>query len=200
MNQGLAALREGALDEAEQSCRASLELFTKFGKQHGICNNLNNLGQVAARRGNTALAIDYFEKSLAIRKAMGEQLPVALTLAYLGDVTTARQELPTARAFYRQALEITQTTQAEGILLEILAKIGPFLAQLEHPILAVETLTCVIHHPTTEHYARSRAEQDLQQLATTINSNDLAEAKTKGEARDIAALTQEILTLLQESD
>lgn len=196
MNQGLASFRLGALDQAEQFSQGALTLFTEFGDQRGLGNTLDNLGNVAARRGHHRRAKAYFERSLAIRRSMGDRTKLALTLSYLGSSAAALNDPDTARSCFRQALELALEARAVGIALDILPAAGAFLAQQAQLELAIQLLACAEHHPDSEHYACSEAQQTLQRLAPHLSPAALARAQERGRTEPLESMVAAVLEQL----
>jgi Tfp pilus assembly protein PilF len=72
-----------------------------------VADTLNNLGNVAANRGDLARAEQLYQQALAIyEKLAPNSLEVARTLNNLGNVALDRGDLAAAERYLQQALAI----------------------------------------------------------------------------------------------
>ena len=191
-NEGLAALFLGRLREAEQAAQASLKLCTEFGDQYSIARNLFNLGRAATDRTDYQQARRYLEESLVQFQAVGNLVRAAHTRGFLGGVMAALNDLDAAKANFRQALELSMSTQAILHTLEIFPQMTDFLVRQDLASLAVEMLAHAVHNPVTEAFARGLAQQELKKLGPTMPPNTFAQLEARGKDKSL----EEIVTAL----
>jgi DNA-binding SARP family transcriptional activator len=98
--------RQGAYAEAVSTYQQSLAMFRELGNALGEASVLGSLGRVHRLRGQHVAALDCLSKGLAIAERAGDRRGVAVCLRDLGYVSEALDDLPQARAHWRQALGI----------------------------------------------------------------------------------------------
>jgi predicted ATPase/transcriptional regulator with XRE-family HTH domain len=107
--EGLARLNAGKLLEAEQKLTRGVELATVTGYQWYVGAGLQNLGQLAAARGDPAGATIFFEQALAQHSALGSLYPRAFVLVEYGAVLQGAGDQVVARVHYARALRALHT-------------------------------------------------------------------------------------------
>ncbi|MCB1642498.1 MAG: hypothetical protein KDI37_12260, partial [Xanthomonadales bacterium] len=81
---------------------------------------LNNLGTVASRRDQNAEAIDYYERSVALKRRYLESHPdddnvrvdLADSLSWIGSALASERKPSVARAYFEQQLELTSAIRS----------------------------------------------------------------------------------------
>jgi tetratricopeptide (TPR) repeat protein len=108
---GAAAGRQGDYQRAETSLSeaVSIELEATGGEmtpQLGVL--FNNLAIVTRYLGDYERAASLIQKSLDFKRAQGDQLGIAASLANLGNLTLLRQDYAGAESAFRESLELRQ--------------------------------------------------------------------------------------------
>jgi tetratricopeptide (TPR) repeat protein len=101
--------RKGQPVEAAQQAQSALSLAEQYPIDLvGQATALNNLGVVSWRCGELANAMEYFRRSLAIRKELGDRQAVADALNNLGIIFWRLGDLKQAEEHYRWSFDIRQ--------------------------------------------------------------------------------------------
>lgn len=116
---------------AQQLQQEALQLAQRLGDQHEIEKMLNNLGGVALRTQNYAMAKAHLQQSLALSAESGNQLNHAWSHILLGEVAMAEGDDMQAVAYFQEAVERLQPIQARNLLAYPLRRLG-YLAQQRH--------------------------------------------------------------------
>jgi tetratricopeptide (TPR) repeat protein len=96
----------GKLDDAERHLNAALTLFEQVGDDRGIASTVDDLGKLSWLRGDYAKALEFGQRSLAMRRKIGDRRSIALSLNNLGLVFQDSGQFKKALASFEQALEI----------------------------------------------------------------------------------------------
>ena len=75
---------------------------------HRISANLGNLGMIEDFEGNYSVAQAHYEKSLAIKRQIGDQPGIAINLSNLGGVMQYRGAYDAAQQYQNESLAIRQ--------------------------------------------------------------------------------------------
>ncbi|MGH2390121.1 MAG: tetratricopeptide repeat protein, partial [Chloroflexota bacterium] len=86
--------------------------------------SLHNLGNMAEQRGEHGRAQALYEESLALRRALGDQWGIAVSLTALGLVASRRGEYRRAVALHVEALRFGQRIGARDVLAEGLEQVA----------------------------------------------------------------------------
>jgi tetratricopeptide (TPR) repeat protein len=100
-----AARAEGDLDAAVALARESARRSAGLGWRYGEALALSLLGNLHRVRGEHDEARDRFERSLALRRELGDRRATGLTLGCLGLLAAAEGDLAGARTSLRTGLE-----------------------------------------------------------------------------------------------
>ena len=92
----------GDLARARELYRMSQSLNSEIGYRTDVV--LHNLGVVAQEQGDLPAARQLFQDSVAIKRAIGDPLGVALSLAKLGEVTASSGDVARAHQFLSESL------------------------------------------------------------------------------------------------
>ncbi len=104
----------------------------------GIC--YANIGCVY-KKMNDLKSLEYFQKSLAIGKAIGDEMITISVLIYLGDVYVYQNDLDKALLSYQEALKLSEATERKRPACEISNKIGTiYLKQRKYEVALRSTL------------------------------------------------------------
>jgi tetratricopeptide (TPR) repeat protein len=115
---GLALRNALRLKEAAQAYGETSKYYRNIGYQPGVAEASNNLAYIYARQGKPDHAMALCNDALRIRRALGDEYPIGLSLNTMG-IIYERRGLPIPAAdFSRQALQVFQDIQNErGIIL-----------------------------------------------------------------------------------
>ncbi|MCT4623585.1 MAG: hypothetical protein N4A46_08180, partial [Schleiferiaceae bacterium] len=106
------------LDEAVRENERILELLEDSGDRVNYTNQLNNLGFIEQRRGNTSKALDYFLQTLEEREEMGlkdeEHIPLLM------NVAITYQNSKESKAYLNRALQAAKKSKNTALQAEIL--------------------------------------------------------------------------------
>jgi non-specific serine/threonine protein kinase len=88
------AIQKNDLKQAEKLSLNALEDLQKIGDEHCTAGALRDLGDIALRQGNFKRATMYFRKSLLGYEALGNEIPIALTIQRFAALaeSTGREE------------------------------------------------------------------------------------------------------------
>ena len=103
-------IRQGRYEEAIRLCQQSLDMLEKLPENADSRKErariYNNLGSIYLNWNDYAQAIEYFEKSLAIRKENGDMHGTAILYNNLGVVYERQGNYDKALEYHRQSFEI----------------------------------------------------------------------------------------------
>lgn len=99
-------------DQNELALETLLEAKKVFEEKNDLeelGRALNNLGRMYYQDfNNNALALDYYQQSLAIREKHGNQAGMAIVLANIGNVYRGNDEMDKAYEFFEKSLKISK--------------------------------------------------------------------------------------------
>lgn len=99
------------MDEARAMFERSLELYRKWGDEHGAALSTFHLGIVEGDAENAGRALALLEESLGLFRQTGDLFFIARVSIYLGHVYHDLGEDTKARRFYEEHLEIDRQIQ-----------------------------------------------------------------------------------------
>lgn len=105
---GIANLQFGRLDEAKKYMEEALEYFNALGNIELIDLVLNNLGILATQQKNYDLGIDYYSKSLSIRKSQESWFWVAYSYFNIANLYLETNQIDSAEKYYSKSLKTFQ--------------------------------------------------------------------------------------------
>ncbi|MEL7449834.1 MAG: CHAT domain-containing protein [Pseudomonadota bacterium] len=106
---GDAARAQGDLAAALEHYQEAVEHLSVSGvPQAGAADPLRNLGTVSAMGGDLETAEDYYQQSLAVAEAAGNETAAARVLNNLGILSVRRGDVAGAETFYQRALAINE--------------------------------------------------------------------------------------------
>jgi Nif-specific regulatory protein len=131
-NVGLGFVQDkmGRLDEAEDSYRAALDLFSEIEYPEGSCRVLNYLGIARKRRGDLDGAEDFYQRAVSICSERGYKWSAMSLYGNLGNLYSARSDYQKAREYYGNSLEISREISDRRIESVNLLNIGHVLNQM----------------------------------------------------------------------
>lgn len=116
-NEGICWFFIGNNDSAALCYKEALGVFTEIQDKKGISACYNNLGLIAQETGKYDDAIRFYERSVEMDHALGDEIGVALTLGNISDIHIYRGEFKKALVLTNQSLAIfTRQSYKPGIL------------------------------------------------------------------------------------
>jgi tetratricopeptide (TPR) repeat protein len=106
----------------------SLPIYQTLGRQWGIAQTLNHLGDVARCQANYEQAAVFYQESLKRFQAQGIQIEIAAVLHNLGYVALAQGDQEHARACFAESLALHREQGNRPGILESLAGFGALMA------------------------------------------------------------------------
>jgi tetratricopeptide (TPR) repeat protein len=103
-------------DSVFAPAEAGLRLAEKLDYQRGIAKMSNNLGLFISDTGNSVLARQYFNKSYAINKVIGDSLNLINNLVNIGRSYNFEADLPHATDYLFQALTIAEEIKNDDMI------------------------------------------------------------------------------------
>ena len=175
----------------------ALEIFTDLNDKAEIANTLNKIGNCFLYRNNRK-AEEYFRKSFAIRKELGNQKDIGSSLNNLGIVFQISGEIDSAVSYFRKSYQIYEelgNKQYMAVALSNIAIMEEFISgpekkveyllksldyshEAEYPRGEVNTLTNLAQHYFVSHdYERSL--EYLEQAMNICHDHDLDNFRVK---------------------
>ncbi|MGD9712329.1 MAG: LuxR C-terminal-related transcriptional regulator, partial [Thermomicrobiales bacterium] len=153
---GLVAEDSGRYEDAVAPLERALEIADRLAFPATIGLVLDHLGVVAWGRGNPAGAVEYWNRGLAVHRAVEDEWGAAIALSYLGIAACERGDLATALDMQRESLtyrwDIRNTEDvAHGLAnLAMIAVAGGHPQQAARLFAASESTHELIGNPVKE--------------------------------------------------
>jgi DNA-binding SARP family transcriptional activator/predicted ATPase/Tfp pilus assembly protein PilF len=179
-NLGKVLSDRGDYEAATKSLRQAFDLWQELGSQLGESDALYYLGQVAYRRHAFQEAKSYYEQSLAFFAELDNDRQTAIVWRDLGVVLLHLGDLPAARRYLRQSLELALRQQIVPDVLYALSGWAHWLEQQGESAVAVQLLTLVARHPLTWQQEKEEAEALLARLSPGLSPSQFAASQEKG--------------------
>ncbi|HHS96320.1 MAG TPA: tetratricopeptide repeat protein [Chloroflexi bacterium] len=192
-NLALVAHGRGNYAEAKRLHQESLAILREEGDLWGTALALGNLGEAARLLGEHAEARRYLEESLDLRRQIGDRSGIAIALSSLGSLARAEGKYPLARQRFGEALRLALEVSAIPLALDVLVEFAEVLIGEGKDEKAVEVLSLPLVHPATEAWVREKAETLLQEIASRLPPEVVAEAQERGKRRTIEAVAEAFL-------
>ncbi|HEX9923135.1 MAG TPA: BTAD domain-containing putative transcriptional regulator [Anaerolineae bacterium] len=185
--------------------RDSLQAYLQQSRQTGniwaIAHTLQYLGTTLRLMGGTALeaARDMLEESVARYRDINMALGMVPALHQLGLTQTALGEDEAAVACFREALELSISSQMTPTILEILLGLSTLLVKQQSPSTQrherlMTLLTLVLTHPASNRQAQDAAARLLAELEEAgLPPRVVAAARKRGQSITLETIAAEIL-------
>ena len=98
----------------------------------GIAQMVNNIGSVYLLQGNHAQALDYYQKSLAMREKSGDRHGTSHTMMAIGIIHTAQGNYAQAWDYYQKSLAIKEAIKDRNGVASLLHHIGLYHKKQGH--------------------------------------------------------------------
>ena len=117
--QGASYYLRGNYVQATDLYLRALTLYEDIGEKNnrselGVASVLNNLGIIHKEQGNFDKALEYFSRSLAIKKEKNNSIGVAITLENMGVIHFEGKRLDTAKVFFEEAIQMYQKIENDN--------------------------------------------------------------------------------------
>jgi predicted ATPase/DNA-binding SARP family transcriptional activator len=159
---------------------------------------LNGLGTVAQYRGDYATARDYLERSLAIRRELGDSNGTICTLCNLGTVALSMGDSERARGLLHETLGLAWKTHDEVHIAWSLLGLAQVLLASGRPARAAELLVQVEHQfrflgSAFDAASHRRYEQAVATARVELGEEAFSAARDTGAALTLAQAVAEAL-------
>jgi len=124
-------LEVGLLDRARESCESALQTFLTIGNRQGESEVLGTLGGIHLARGDIQIARGYFERSIEVKKAIGNMVGMLhsrITLARIANMEGRHEQ---AIEIAKEVHESAHKRGLRSIELECLTEIMSAKSQLK---------------------------------------------------------------------
>jgi predicted ATPase/class 3 adenylate cyclase len=128
---GLAAWRQGHMEEAIAFFEQSIEVKRETGNKLGVAYTLNNLANIALARKDYEAAEQVYQEALTIYQAVNDVSGVALTMGnmalvarYRGENSIARERLEEALRLFRELQDLRGVAHSLANLAEVTLREG----------------------------------------------------------------------------
>ncbi len=113
---------ENRLVESRNDFSQSYDLRVKYGDESLIAHSLNALGVSFQATGDLDRAIEYYEKSLELKRKIGNPQDIARSLVNIGNLAYMKGEYPTSVDAHLEALEHFES--GDSSLRDIISTLG----------------------------------------------------------------------------
>jgi tetratricopeptide (TPR) repeat protein len=90
-------------DKAERLCLQAKQVYEETGNMRGVAKILEDLGQIACKRGDLRAAWEFHKAQLSLSEKLGAEDLVASALRVLGDDAFTEGNLQEAKRFYEES-------------------------------------------------------------------------------------------------
>ena len=102
-------INEAQTDQAEACLQEAIALAQKFGYKQGEADAWNGMGVLEEIRGKDALAIEHYQKSLELRRQLGDQNAIGRSLTNLGNAYKSLGGSQLAIQYHRESLSVFES-------------------------------------------------------------------------------------------
>lgn len=203
---GFELLSSGEFNDAEPLLKEALSLADETHNPQFQSFIMWLYANIAAQRGEAALAEERYQQALAFGKAIHDQRAVVYCLSSLGDLTFSQGLYAKARLYYEQSLEIAKNIDARTIVIDVRTNMAKtslamgvdldqvqsylsetlILAKKYSPPTAIAKVHLVLGEVLLTQDLIEEARQHFQQgnsIALTVDHPDLAAAVQAGMAK-----------------
>lgn len=185
---------------ARQHYEASYTIRQEFHDAEGMAVALNHLSNITLNQADYQEAKRLFTESLDLYQTTNDKGGLATSYRGLGVVALAQDEYDTARQRFFQALQIAAAIDYVALLLTLLVGLGELLCRVGRPEDGIVLLALVQHHPASNQELKARSESLLTRFKLQVQPKVMAAARERGQAADLAATVQALLTDLPRLD
>ncbi len=153
----------GDLDSAKRHYTESYRVREEFGDPEGMAIALSYLGDVALEQKSFTEARKLFERSIALYREIHDKGGLAQSCRGVAKTECAFNDLRSARASYREALQLAAEIKHVPMLLTLTCDIGEMLVRSGRADEGLELVTLALRHPRSDFSTRTAAERLLRE-------------------------------------
>lgn len=94
------------IDKAIDVCKKSIEVANRAGIVSGVANGYSLMGNLYSAKGQDDVALEYYNRALALRKQQRHDLETAGLLLNIGSIFSSKNQLEQAEKYTKEALEL----------------------------------------------------------------------------------------------
>lgn len=192
-NLAILLYEQGRFDDARPLLLENLRVHTAANNRRSMADTFLNLGALESLAGNHAAALDYKQKSLALRRELGvprhiatAHVAVAITLTKLGRADEALAQLRTASPIAEKVAAHELIALLYGAFSDAHATRGEYREALDYQRLAQKENETVASESTAKTISELRERFDAEK-----RQRQIAELKTAQQKRDAEFATTE---------
>lgn len=199
---GIVFRLQGDYRQAEQLSRETLATFSAMNSPRHVGYCLLNLGCLAQDQGDLFQAEQLQRQALEVWQRSGHEARVADASRCLGHlmVASGEQRYPEAWQYFSQALALATKHHMAPIALDVCVGVALLQKQAGNMESAVKLLTLATHHEASTFATREKGRQLLATMLDQLPREAPQVARFSGQERDLWAIVQEVLTILQHDD
>ena len=187
----LTSLRE--FDLASGLYQEALEAPPGIVDEERYATVLMGLGQIAQAREDYATAQAHYETSLSLRRKMGEQTGIILSLLSLARIGLEQKDIRAAPPYLLEALQAALITSLPPLVLDAIVMIADMFMQQGNLADSVRLATLVGLHPASTAEVKDHAGRLLARLEAELFASDLKTALQQGSQADLNSVAQELV-------
>lgn len=191
---GEQSVRDGAYRVAQTFLERALELQQRTeAKPHRQATIRQQLGDAYLETRQIDQARTMFTQSLKLFREVDYRWGESSSTIRLGMVAMEQQEYEAAAAFLIEGLKIAQQSRAKTMTLAALTSMGDLLSRTEQRSTAVEYLTLVINHLSTDAQTAYTAERLRNGLKMDMPHSEYTAAEARGGQMQLNDVIRRIL-------
>jgi tetratricopeptide (TPR) repeat protein len=215
---GDAAYAQQQYVKARQYYEEGLAFADQIGFQERMGDILDRLGDVALAQGKCAEAQECYRQAMAKYERVSYPRRIARSLEKLASIALLTGEHREAQHHLRRGLRMAIDRQSTASGLSVLPGLATLLARAGAVVSpqpnksgtrarnpassterAVELAALVLHHSESVAETKDKASELLEELQTRVPPAAFAAAQERGQARDLWATAEELLSELAET-
>lgn len=167
----------GRFHGLQELYQEALTLATETGDRYGQGLAIERLAYIAQATGEAVEALRLYEVCTELYKDIGDRWSQSRAYNELGRFAFQQADEQGAKEAYQQAMSSAIQAGATSYLLESLVGIAMILNRKGKLALAVEIAEQVSRHPSSTLYARSTAQELLEEISDRQNNFSAADVK-----------------------
>ena len=194
---GTLALARGDLTAAADEFERAYEIRKLFDDPEGMALAAANLAKTAVASGDLEGAQRLYVEAFEHYRDLGDIGGLAQVLAGMGETALRKGDHGAAAERLGDALDRGCQIQFTTLALRVLRSVADLQRALGDAVASAEILGFVAGNPAADREVRLAAEADLEQLATRLTDRELAAARRRGEAHELAPLAETVIRVLR---
>jgi predicted ATPase/DNA-binding SARP family transcriptional activator len=194
-----AMLHLGQYHRARRRAENVLEFFREKNQTFRMGCSLSVLGMAALAGAAYAEAVGIFEESIPLFRQLRTPEPLSRELANLGLAVLGLGDVARAQRHVAEALRLAHEIQLRSTIEYALAPLAPLLAALGQPERAVELYALASRYAfiANSRWFQDVAGRQVTAASATLPAEVVAEARERGEARDLDGTVAALLAEFQ---